>query len=259
MKIIKNKNILKVFWIIIIALIWQCIALSKIFNPASFPRIETIFSAFINDITGGTIMFQTLYSLGLILKGLLIGLIIAVILSGLSMLSSIFAGFVDTVVTIAHPLPGIALLPLVILWMGVGQGSIIFIIVHSVVWPMILNLLMGFKAIPQIYKQIGKNYGLETIKIVWFILLPAALPYFIAGLKIAWARSWRAVISAEMVFGAAGNIGGLGWFIFKKRVFMDTPGLFGGLIVIIIIGIIVENLLFEKIEQATIKKWGISV
>ncbi|EOD00813.1 ABC transporter permease protein [Caldisalinibacter kiritimatiensis] len=212
-----------------------------------------------DDVLKGDMIFQTLYSLSLILKGLIIGLLIAIILSGLSMQSKVFEGLVETIISIAHPLPGIALLPLVILWLGIGEKAIIFIIVHSVLWPLILNLLTGFKSIPKIYRQIGKNCGLNTLGVIRHILIPASLPYFITGLKIGWARAWRAVISAEMVFGAVGGTGGLGWFIFKKRVFMDSPGLFGGLIVIIFIGIVVEDLLFDRIEKMTIRKWGMTI
>ena len=166
---------------------------------------------------------------------------------------------VETLVSIAHPLPGIALLPLIILWFGAGEISIIFIIVHSVVWPLVLNLLAGFKAIPKIYKQVGNNYGLNSLKIIRYIMLPASLPYFLTGMRISWARAWRALISAEMIFGAAGGKGGLGWFIFKNRVFMDTTGIFAGLIIIVVIGMLVEDLIFEKLEKVTIKKWGMTI
>ncbi|MTI47191.1 ABC transporter permease [Sporosalibacterium faouarense] len=258
-KFINNKYILRLFWIVILGIIWQVVALSQVFNPTSFPRIETILSSLIHDVTNGDIILQTLYSLSLIFRGVAAALIIAIVLSGLSAISQTFEGFVETLIAIAHPLPGIALLPLIILWIGIGEGAIIFIIIHSVLWPLIINLLTGFKSIPKIYKKIGKNYGLNTIGIIRYILIPAALPYFITGLKIGWARAWRAVISAEMVFGAAGGIGGLGWLIFKKRVFMDTPGLFGGLIVIVFIGILVEDIFFDRLEKITIRKWGMSI
>ena len=258
-RIYHNKYILRLFWILILAIVWQVIALSDIFNPASFPRLETLLSSLIKDIINGDIIFQTLYSLNLILKGLIIGLFISIILSSLSIASKIFESFVETIIAIAHPLPGIALLPLVILWIGIGEKAIIFIIIHSVIWPLVINLMTGFSSIPKIYKKIGKNYGLSTLGNIRYIFIPASLPYFITGLKIGWARAWRAVISAEMVFGAVGGKGGLGWFIFKNRVFMDTTGLFGGLIVIIIIGIIIEDLFFDKIEKMTIKKWGMTI
>ena len=130
---------------------------------------------------------------------------------------------------------------------------------HSLLWPMILNILAGFRSIPKIYKEVGDNFGLGSLQNVCYIMIPASLPYLLAGIKIGWARAWRALISAEMLFGAAGGKGGLGWYIFQKRVFMDTVGIYGGLIVIILIGIFVEDLIFNKIENMTVKKWGMTI
>ncbi len=257
--LLKNKYIVRTFWIVILASIWEGIALSGWINPLIFPSISMILEALYKSIISGEIIGETLYSLNLILTSLTIGMAIAVCLSLLAITSKIFEGLVETLLSIAHPLPGIALLPLIILWLGTGTSSIVFIIVHSVVWPMVLNLLTGFKSIPKIYEQLGENYELSMFEIIRHILIPASFPYFLAGIKIGWARAWRALISAEMIFGAAGGIGGLGWFIFKRRVFMDTAGMYSGLLIIVLIGILVEDILFSNLENRTVKKWGMSI
>lgn len=252
----RNQSNLKYLWIFLILLAWEGIAKATIVSPLAFPSLELIAESFVKSILSGEIISQISYSLGLIGIGLFIAVILSLILCSLSVLSPVVESFVDTLVSIFHPLPGIALLPLIILWIGTGSKAVVFIIIHSVLWPMILNMTAGFKSIPEIYKKIGRNYELNTWQIIRKIYIPASLAYVLAGLKIGWARAWRASISAEMIFGAAGGIGGIGWYIFNKRVFMDTPGLFAGLIMIIIIGITVEDLVFGKIEKATIKKWG---
>lgn len=253
-----NKLHVRLFWVFIFLLIWQLISLSGKVNPLIFPSITDILRAFYTSLVNGELISQTIYSLSLIVKGLFIGLAAASILSALSMISKTFNGFIETLTAIAHPLPGIALLPLIILYFGTGTDSIVFVIVHSVLWPMILNMLAGFRSVPEIYSEVGENYGLKTYSIIAQIMVPCSLPYLLTGIKIGWARAWRALISAEMIFGAVGEKGGLGWFIFKKRVFMDTAGMFAGLLVILIIGIIVEDLVFNKIEEVTVKKWGMA-
>lgn len=258
-KLLENKYVVRTFWIIILGIMWEIIALSGWISPLIFPSIKEILEALYSSIVSGEIIGETLYSLNLILKSLIMGMAIAVVLSLLAIKSKIFEGLVETLLAIAHPLPGIALLPLIILWLGTGTSSIVFIIVHSVVWPMILNLMTGFKSIPKIYQQLGENYELNTFDIIRHILIPASFPYFLAGIKIGWARAWRALISSEMIFGAAGGIGGLGWFIFKRRVFMDTAGMYSGLLVIVLIGILVEDILFSNLENRTVKKWGMSI
>lgn len=254
----KKRIVKRLLWILILMCLWEITASMKVFSPLIFPPIEVVLRALFEATKSGEIFKVVGYSFDLILKGLVIGVTLAVLLAVLSTVSQVFEGFIDTIISIAHPLPGIALLPLVILWTGTGTLSIIFIIVHSVLWPLTLNLISGFKSIPEIYKKIGENYELNLIEITLNILIPASFPFFISGIKIGWARAWRALISAEMIFGAAGGIGGIGWFIFKKRVFMDTPGLFAGLLVIIAIGILIEELLFTKLEDITINKWGMS-
>jgi NitT/TauT family transport system permease protein len=248
----------KPFWILILLVLWQIIALSGKVSPLIFPSLGMIFKAMTSAIAQGELLIQTLFSIVIIVEGLIIGTVFAFVLAIGSRISESFNSLVETLITLAHPLPGIALLPIIILWLGTGRASIIFIIVHSVLWPLLLNLITGFKATPKVYSEIGRNIGLNRLMLLRDIHIPASLPYLISGFKIAWARAWRALISAEMVFGAVGGKGGLGWYIFKQRVFMDTAGMFAALAIIMCIGILVEKVLFEQVEILTIRKWGIT-
>jgi NitT/TauT family transport system permease protein len=122
--------------------------------------------------------------------------------------------------------------------------------------PCLQILQTGIAAIPRNWKMIAENYAIRSTPYLLSIAIPAASPHLIAGLKIAWSRAWRALITAEMLFGAVSGAGGLGWYIQSKRVFMDTAGLFAGIIAIMISGSLVEYFLFSALEKETIKKWG---
>ncbi len=257
-KLWENQWLKRLLWIMLFGIIWQMMAFFEWANPSLVPPLSQIWGSLNQSWQNGEMWQATILSLKLILGGLLLGALAALILAGLSMISKVGQSFTDTVTAIAHPLPGIALLPVIILWLGAGTEAILFIIVHSVVWPMALNLLAGFRSIPVIYREVGRNIGLKPLQNTGLIMIPASLPFLLAGLKIGWARAWRALISAEMIFGAAGGEGGLGWFIFKRRVFMDTPGIYAGILVIVVIGIMVEDGFFRQIERLTIKKWGMS-
>lgn len=252
----KNKILQRIFWIVILALMWQGIFWSDKFSPLVFPSLFEIAAALMESLVNGELVHQLIFSITLIIQGLFISVILAVLISLAAHFSETSASLIDTLVAIAHPLPGIALMPLVLIWFGAGKEAILFIIIHSVLWPMVLNLRTGYSSIPDIYNLIGKNYGLNNLQILMQIMIPASLPYFLAGLKIGWARSWRALISAEMLFGAINSIGGLGWFIFQKRVFFDLPGVFSGIILIIIVGVLVEDFVFDYLERETVQKWG---
>lgn len=102
----------------------------------------------------------------------------------------------------------------------------------------------------------GRNYGLTGFRYINAILIPAALPSIISGLKIGWAFAWRTLIAAELVFGASSGNGGLGWYIFQNRNELYTDRVFAGLASVIIIGLLVEGLVFATIEKITVKRWG---
>lgn len=248
----------KLVWILILLVVWQAVTVSGIVSPLIFPSLGMIFKAMVSSIMAGELLQQTVFSIIIIFEGLIIGALLALIFAIASRTSETLNSLVETLITLAHPLPGIALLPIIILWLGTGRSSIIFIIVHSVLWPLLLNLITGFKTTPKVYSDVGRNIGLKGLMLFKDIYIPASLPYLLSGFKIAWARAWRALISAEMVFGAVGGKGGLGWYIFKQRVFMDTAGMFAALFLIILIGILVEEVFFNKVEALTIRRWGMT-
>ncbi len=204
----------------------------------------------------GNLVQQSLYSVGMIGAALVISTVLAVVLALLSTWSRVLESLIDTLTTLAHPLPGLALLPLIIMWFGTGTGAVTAIVVHSALWPVLVNLISGFKSMPHIYGDIGRSLSMSPGAITMEIRLRASLAYLISGLKIGWARGWRAFISAEMVFGAVGAKGGIGWYILTQRTFMNTAGLFAGIILVIIIGMLVEDVLFASIEKHTLEKWG---
>jgi NitT/TauT family transport system permease protein len=104
--------------------------------------------------------------------------------------------------------------------------------------------------------MVGRNYGLRGLRFVFKILIPAASAHIITGLKVGWAFSWRTLIAAELVFGVSSGKGGLGWFIYEKKTQLDIDLVFAGLLTVIIIGVLVEGIVFKFIENRTVVKWG---
>lgn len=257
-KLRANKAAVRCFWVALLLLAWQVSVMASGVSPLLFPSPGNVVVVLWESFTSGDLLYQSLFSLGLIVLGLVVGTVLAFLLALLSMRWVVAEDLIDTLSAIAHPLPGIAILPLIIMWFGTGTGAITAIIVHACLWPMLLNLIAGFRSVPPIYGDIGRNLSMKPSAVAVGILIPASCSYIISGAKIGWARAWRALISAEMVFGAIGSKGGIGWYIFKQRTFMNTAGLFAGIIVVIIIGMLVEDLLFRKLEQRTIQKWGMS-
>ena len=249
----------QILFIIILAVIWELVASIGSLPPLLFPRFSHILRALIKEALNGEILNRTLLSLNLVAYGLGLATITAVLATALAMSRPIASECIETLMAILHPLPGIAVLPIVILWLGTGRKSILAVIWFAAVWPLIANLHTGLRSVPITQIEVGRNLGLKGIPLVRTVLIPGAFPHILSGLRVAWARAWQALVASEMVFGASGGEGGLGWFIYKRRFFMEVPGVFAGMIVIVLIGLIVERICFEQIEISTIRRWGMTL
>lgn len=251
-----NKRIRKIIIFFIILISWELVSRFTIYPKSLFPSVIDIIKELIKSFSKGRLLDSVFYSLIILFKGLIITFIIAFVLVTLSELFILINDILEIFITIAHPLPGIAIIPLVILWIGIGEKAILFIIIHAMLWPVVINLKSGIKSINKSYLKLSEAFNFSIYKKVLHIYFMGIIPNLVSGLEIAWARGWRALISSEMVFGVVGSSTGLGWYIFEQRVYMNTPGLYAGLLVIIILGFLIENLVFEKIKLKTIKRWG---
>jgi NitT/TauT family transport system permease protein len=258
-QIFKNKIVRQTLFIFALLLIWQLVVSTGNYSELLLPSLRSIWAALIDSITSGEMGKHTSYSFYLIGQALGIGVVLAFILTALAMVSPWIADFMKTITTIFHPLPGVALLPIALLWFGIGEKSIIFILVHSIIWPLILNTYTGFRSVSRTQVEVGRNIGLRGLNLVSSVMVPSAFPYILTGFKIAWSNAWRSLVAAEMIFGASGGQGGLGWLIYQKRFFLETPYVFAALVVIIIVGILIENVVFAQVERWTVQRWGMVI
>ncbi|GJD61359.1 ABC transporter permease [Methylobacterium frigidaeris] len=242
--------------IIVLALIWEIYA-RILDNPLLFPTFSDTVTTLYQQTLDGTIPSRAYSSIKVLLMGYVAGILLAATLTMLAISTRIGTDFLETMTAMFNPLPAIALLPLALIWFGLGNGSLVFVLVHSVLWAVALNTHSGFRGVSNTLRMVGRNYGLRGLPYVTKILIPAAFPSILTGLKIGWAFAWRTLIAAELVFGVSSGAGGLGWFIFENRNLLDIPAVFAGLLTVIIIGLVVENLIFRTVERRTVQKWGL--
>lgn len=245
----------KVFLIVLLLVAWEAYA-RYLDNELLVPTFSATITAWWQDMASGVLPSRAWASLQVLAIGFSTGLVLAFILTVLAITTRIGTDFLETMTAMFNPLPAIALLPLALIWFGLGVGSLVFVLVHSVLWAVALNTHAGFRGVSQTLRMVGRNYGLSGLKLVFKILIPAAFPSILAGLKIGWAFAWRTLIAAELVFGVASGKGGLGWYIFESKNELDIPQVFAGLLTIIMIGLLVENVVFRTIEIRTVRKWG---
>ncbi|HEV7599322.1 MAG TPA: ABC transporter permease [Bradyrhizobium sp.] len=245
----------KLLILVVLALIWEAYG-RFLNNDLLFPTFSATVRAFADAILSGVLPARAWASIKVLLMGYACGVVLAALLTALAIMSRIGTDFLETMTSMFNPLPAIALLPLALIWFGLGNGSLIFVLVHSVTWAIALNTHSGFLSVSNTLKMVGRNYGLTGPRYIWKILIPAAFPSILTGLKIGWAFAWRTLIAAELVFGVSSGSGGLGWFIFENKNTLDIPNVFAGLLTVIIIGLVIENVIFRTIENQTIGRWG---
>ncbi len=241
--------------LIVLALAWE-IGARFINNDLLFPTFIATNVAFIRGVASGEILARIGTSLNVLLLGYAVGIAAAALLTALGVATRIGTDVLETLTAMFNPLPAIALLPIALIWFGLGKGSLIFVLVHSVLWAVALNTHSGFMSVSNTLRMVGRNYGLTGIAYVTKILIPAAFPSILTGLKIGWAFAWRTLIASELVFGVSSGQGGLGWYIYENKNQLDIPNVFAGLFSVILIGLVVENVIFRTIEARTVRRWG---
>lgn len=252
----QNGALRKAAIILVLALIWQVYGL-LLDKPLLFPTLSETLQSLWANIVSGVLPARAWVSVKVLMAGYVIGVFLAFLLTVLAINTRIGSDFLDTMTAMLSPLPAIALLPLALIWFGLGNGSLVFVLVHSVLWPVALNTHSGFRAVSPTIRMVGRNYGLKGFSFIRKILMPAGFPSILAGLKIGWAFGWRTLVAAELVFGVSSGQGGLGWFIFENRNLLEIPAVFAGLLTVILIGLVVENLVFRTIERRTVLRWGL--
>ena len=241
--------------LVALILIWQLYVTVSGVSPLLVSSPIKIAEAFGEGWVNGSLARSTLVTLEILGLGMLIGMAVAALLTTLATWTRIGEDALVLLTSMLNPLPAIAILPLAILWFGLSPTALVFVIANAVTWPIAINVSTGFRTVNPTILMVGRNLGLRGFKLVKDVLMPAALPHTISGLKTGWAFGWRTIIAAELVFGVAGGGGGLGYFINDSRYFLRIPDVFAGLVTIALIGIALEAI-FNWIERRTVIRWG---
>jgi len=151
-------------------------------------------------------------------------------------------------------LPSICWWPLALLWFGLSQNAILFVVIMGSLLSVTLAMDDGRKQMPKIFGQAGRNLGAKGFKLFWYVLLPASLPFIVSGLKQGWAFAWRSLITAEMLYMSLG----LGQVLMMARDFNNMSAVVAVMLVIIALGFVVDRFVFKATERHLQHKWGVA-
>ena len=243
----------KIGFYALIIIAWQGIDSAEIWPDNIFPSPFEV----VEDLAYGISDASLFFGIGTSLLRLIIGLGIA-IAGGLVL--GIFMARVETVnqtigslVLGLQSIPSIAWVPLAILWFGLTDTGIIFVTAIGAIFAVTINTYTGVKNINPSYIEAARNMGAKEGQLIITVLIPAAFPYIISGFKQGWAFAWRGVIGAELLFSFLG----LGFLLNVGRQLNDVSQVIAIMIVIMGIGILTEGLVFKRIEDKVMTRWGL--
>ena len=234
--------------------IWSLLTKLKIWPPYIFPTPWGVVDALLAGFKDHSFWI----AIGVSMKRMMLGYGISVALGmvlGLGVGSNKFLEeTVGGLLVSLQSLPSICWLPLAVLWFGLTEKAILFVVVMGSLLSVTIAMEDGRKHMPKIYGMAGRNLGARGFALFWHVLLPASLPYIISGLKQGWAFAWRSLISGEMIFVSLG----LGQLLMMGRDLNDMSQVIAVMILIIAIGYIVDGLVFKSGARQLRNKWGLA-
>jgi NitT/TauT family transport system permease protein len=233
--------------------LWEIVAHLEIFPRRLFPTIEEIASTLVRLTVAGILPHHAAETVLRLIGGFalaaLVGVAIGVAMGRFRLAEDVFL----PLVSIGAPIPGLAYAPLFLLWFGLGNATTILLVGVVAAFPVVLNTWTGVKAVKEIWVRSAEAMGADNRRLFRHVILPGALPYILTGLRLGLAQAWRILVAVEML---AAVPWGLGWLIFGAREFLNTDVMLAGVAVIGIIGLTLEKLVFQRLENYTVVRWG---
>jgi len=233
---------------------WALLAKLKVWPPYIFPTPwgvgEALWAGFADHsfwIAIGVSMKRMLVGYGI---SVVLGVVLGMGVAGNRFLEQTVGGLLVSL----QSLPSICWLPMAVLWFGLTEKAILFVVVMGSLLSVTISMETGRKQLPKIYTMAGRNLGARRLQLFLHVILPASLPYIVTGLKQGWAFAWRSLISGEMIFVSLG----LGQLLMMGRDLNDMSQVIAVMILIIALGYIVDGLVFETIEKRLQQRWGLA-
>lgn len=242
-----------VFPFTVVGGMWEIVAHAGLFPGELFPPLETVAVTLVRLTVSGVLPHHTMETLLRLAAGFAIAAFSGVGV-GLAMgCSRRVEDYLLPLVSIAAPVPGLAYTPLFLLWFGPGNPTTVLLVGFVSSFAVIYNTWTGVKAVKEIWLRSARAMGASGPRVFRHVILPGALPYILTGLRLGLAQAWRVLVAIEML---ASVPWGLGWMIFGAQQFLATDVMLAGVFVIAVIGLVLEKLVFRRLEDFTVVRWG---
>jgi NitT/TauT family transport system permease protein len=239
--------------LLVVACAYEAVARSGYFPAALLPTLPSVARTLVEVLLDGSMLAHAGYTLYRVLFGMSLAVVVAIPLGILMGRFRPVENFFLPLASAFMPIPSLAWVPVFILWFGLGNTVSILIVFYAALFPMLLNVWSGVRSVNPLWLRAAGAMGADENALFWKVIIPAASPFVITGLRQAFLRAWIAVVGAEML---AASDWGLGWIIFDAKEFLNADLMLASLAVIGCIGFMFERVVFGSLERATVQRWG---
>jgi ABC-type nitrate/sulfonate/bicarbonate transport system permease component len=233
--------------------VWQALSGLNIWPPVLFPSPLQVFWSFVADLKSGELPKALSVSLVSLAYGFLIGGGVALPLGYLMGLNRASRNFFDPLVNLLQAIPGLAWIPFAILWFGIDQGAVVFIIVMSVFFPVLHNLLTGIRLVQPVLVEASQTLGASRWAIIVHVIFPSTLPNLMTGIRLGIAFGFRSLVGGEMI----ASTDGIGYQIFNAQQYFQSARIVVGMLAIGTVWLLLDRLVLRPIEAHTTMRWGL--
>jgi len=239
--------------LLVAAALYELVARSGYFAPALLPTLPTVARTLLATITNGSMIEHAAFTLYRVMFGFALAVVVGLPLGILMARFTRIEHFFLPLISALMPIPSFALVPLFMLWFGIGNLTTILIVFYAATFPMVFNTWSGVRSVNPLWLRAAGAMGADEHRLFWKVIIPGASPFIITGMRQAFLRAWIAVVGAEMI---AASDWGLGWVIFDAKEFLNTDVMLASLVVIGMIGFVFERFVFGSLERMTVMRWG---
>jgi NitT/TauT family transport system permease protein len=248
-----NPTIKRIIFFAVLIAFWYTGSRLEWWLPIILPSPEKVLEALVTGFQDKTLIYDLIASFKRLAVGLGISLVIGSALGVLLAKSKTADETLGTVVLALQSVPSIVWLPLAIMWFGMNEKAVIFVVVLGGTFVMTLNLRMGIKNVSPLYIKAARTMGSTGWDLFRRVIFPASIPYAVTGARLAWAFAWRALMAGELLSTGPG----LGYTLRYASDFGNMALVIGVMIIIGVIGTIVDQLIFQRIEKSVLHRWGL--
>jgi NitT/TauT family transport system permease protein len=252
-----RRSLLAILFFVALAVIWAAIVRARIWSPVLLPSPRSVWEYLVSAGRDGSLLSASMVTLRRLLAGYAIGIAIGLPLGLLTAASTFVEDTIGVLALGLQTLPSVCWVPLALLWFGQTEAAMLFVVVMGTLWSVVIATETGVRNVPPIYRRAALTMGSKRLHIWLKVILPAALPFIVSGMKQGWAFAWRSLMAAEIFVTILTGFG-LGQLLHYGRELNAMEQVIAIMLVIVVIGLLADKIFFSPIEKFLHRRWGTS-